>query len=170
MLHSLPMHMQVPTMTSKSLKRARAKAQKQAVETAITKAVRKPHRKDWTKSISEHLLRSQWQLALDSLKSMREAKQVPKLGAVQRWVRLADLTGKESLAATLLDSIMRTATGRPEGTAAATAAVAGEEEEGAGPSPSVDGSIRRHPAWCPPAAAAVDPEPVRQAAEAAVGR
>ena len=37
--------------------------------------------------------------------------QVPKLGTVQRWVRLADLSGEEHLAAALLDAIMRTTGG-----------------------------------------------------------
>ena len=58
---------------------------------------------------------SDWQQALGCLRSMRAAGQVPKLGAVQRWVRLADLSGREDLAAALLDAVMRTAAGPPKG-------------------------------------------------------
>ena len=122
--------------------------------------------------------------------------QIPKLGSVQRWVRLADLSGDEQLAARLLDAIMRTAaapTGglravesptdvssgpkhdlRPQSAAPGTTAgplqTAAEARDPAaaemgssgatgriGDPAAADskqpcgGSMRRHPAWVPPA-------------------
>ncbi len=101
--------------------------------------------------------------------------QVPKLGTVQRWVRLADLSGREELSAQLLDAIMRCAAATARGPKLASpgrnqvgdtradvvrqTTEGGEGEvEGAGTKlplgggsspPLWSGSVRRHPAWVP---------------------
>jgi hypothetical protein len=45
------------------------------------------------------------------LQALRRAGEVPKLGAVQRWVRLADLVGEETKCAALLAAILRAVPG-----------------------------------------------------------
>ncbi|GAX78214.1 hypothetical protein CEUSTIGMA_g5656.t1 [Chlamydomonas eustigma] len=121
-------------MTSKSLKRARHKAALKKLETTTTSESNEhlnfKHgktvcggRKDLPNIISKALVAGHWEQALLCLKRMRESGMAPKLGAIQRWVRLADLSGREDLATQLLDSIMRTA-------ATADASVAADVMEG----------------------------------------
>ncbi len=49
----------------------------------------------------------QWDAVVKALEVLRRSGEVPKLGTVQRWVRLADLTGVEKTTASLLAAVLR---------------------------------------------------------------
>ncbi|GLI65484.1 hypothetical protein VaNZ11_009004 [Volvox africanus] len=117
--------------------------------------------------ISEALNAKAWADAQELL-GLLEQKQhgadveVPKLGAIMRWVRAADLAGTESIAARLLASIMRVAAGpqpHPASSDATPEAAAGQVQNRAGS----DGAtcallpVRRFPPWHPPSTDAVGP-------------
>ena len=57
----------------------------------------------FTARISEELQGARWEAALLTLQEMRERGEVPKLGAVQRWVRECDAKGGDALALRVLD-------------------------------------------------------------------
>ena len=61
--------------------------------------------------ISEMILNFAWEAAIQQLRLMRAAKERPKLGALQRWVRECDAAGTNDPAALrVLDGILRTST------------------------------------------------------------
>ncbi|KAG2450506.1 hypothetical protein HYH02_005007 [Chlamydomonas schloesseri] len=121
--------------------------------------------------ISEAMNARAWEDAaqlLDMLEKQQSAGQaeVPKLGAIMRWVRAADLAGTEATAAKLLAGIMRVASGpQPAATAAGGAGTGKGDGNGGEPSTSgqdaADGAatgggaipVRRFPPWRPPPAA-----------------
>jgi hypothetical protein len=70
-------------------------------ETSVTQ-----HKAGFSGRISTHFQLEEWTLALEVLEEMRLAKQAPKLGALQRWVREADLAPFE-LRFPLIDAILR---------------------------------------------------------------
>lgn len=129
-------------MTSKSLKRQRKREQAKAEEKTDS-AQKNPCKKtkDFTHAVSEALNKERWSEALSLLKEMRKAGVIPKLGSIQRWVRLADLSGKESTSASLLDAIMRSTMGPKSGAGASSLAEAGPFK--------AEGSIARYPPWAP---------------------
>ncbi|PNG99098.1 hypothetical protein TSOC_015129, partial [Tetrabaena socialis] len=107
--------------------------------------------------------------------------EMPKLGAIMRWVRAADLAGTEAIAASLLAAIMRVAAGPPTTTAAAAAAEAGsasQQQAAVDPASGAALPVHRFPPWtplhpaaapsaaAPSAAAAVDPAAARGATDA----
>jgi len=59
--------------------------------------------------VSDALSDSRWADAIGSLAMMRRHGEVPKLGAVQRWVRDVDAAGLDDTALRVLDAILRTA-------------------------------------------------------------
>lgn len=68
-----------------------------------------PTKVSYTYRISELLTGGNWGDALLALQEMRRSGEVPKLGAVQRWVRDCDAKGGDPLALRVLDGILRTA-------------------------------------------------------------
>ncbi|KAL6761937.1 hypothetical protein V8C86DRAFT_742064 [Haematococcus lacustris] len=89
-----------------------------------------------------------WDDACAGLHAMRRGEEVPALGTVQRWVRLADLCGEEALVARLLSAILLaipSARG-PLACGLQTSRVAG----GAKPSAAGSQAVRRHLPWSPP--------------------
>ncbi|GLC32956.1 hypothetical protein PLESTB_000387000 [Pleodorina starrii] len=115
--------------------------------------------------ISEALNAKAWpdaQQLLDLLEAKQHAAdaEIPKLGAIMRWVRAADLAGTEAVAAKLLASIMRVAAGPQPHPAAAGDAAPGASA-GIGAASGGDGGasplpVRRFPPWCPPPQPLVD--------------
>ncbi|GIL75923.1 hypothetical protein Vretimale_5604 [Volvox reticuliferus] len=110
--------------------------------------------------ISEALNAKAWADALELL-GLLEQKQngadaeVPKLGAIMRWVRVADLAGTESIAARLLAGIMRVASGpqpHPAASDATPEASAGQDQARAGNDGAAGASlpVRRFAPWHPP--------------------
>jgi pyruvate/2-oxoglutarate dehydrogenase complex dihydrolipoamide acyltransferase (E2) component len=89
------------------------------------------------------------------LEAMQQYGKVPKLGAVQRWVRDADMAGSEGTTARVLDAILRCTMGP---------AAASPPAPAAGP---LQGSITRHPPWRPAQEAASADAGVEQQREAA---
>ncbi|GIL44592.1 hypothetical protein Vafri_2120 [Volvox africanus] len=117
--------------------------------------------------ISEALNVKAWADAQELL-GLLEQKQhgadveVPKLGAIMRWVRAADLAGTEAIAARLLASIMRVAGGpqpHPAASDATPEAAAGQVQD----RPGNDGAtcallpVRRFTPWHPSSPDAVAP-------------
>ena len=150
------------SMTSKSLKRQRKREQAKAEEKAASAvaAAEGPNKKkkDFTHAVSEALNNERWEESLSLLKEMRDAGVVPKLGSIQRWVRIADLSGHESTSAALLDAVMRAATGASGGTGGAGASSSSSAHSGPshGPKAKSQGSITRHPPWAPSVTSAQD--------------
>eukprot|EP01034_Spumella_vulgaris_P001466 gene1466-1939_t len=64
------------------------------------------HQGGFTGRISAHFIAQEWNEALDLLEAMRVAKQSPKLGALQRWTREADLAPAD-LRFPLIDAVLR---------------------------------------------------------------
>ncbi|KXZ56302.1 hypothetical protein GPECTOR_1g266 [Gonium pectorale] len=123
--------------------------------------------------ISEALNAKAWDDAyklLEMLESRQNGAEAetPKLGAVMRWVRAADLAGTEAVAAKLLAAIMRVAAGpQPHPAATAPGSMDGVPEPtaavstGTGASAASSGVIipvRRFPPWRPPPAAEAAPD------------
>ncbi|KAG2493296.1 hypothetical protein HYH03_008432 [Edaphochlamys debaryana] len=105
-----------------------------------------------------------------------EGVEIPKLGAVMRWVRAADLAGTEAIAAKLLAGVMRVAAGPQPHPAAAVPAVPAARAEGEGGEEHEDGAakaaipVRRFPPWVgPPAAEGINPPPQGGDAEGGEG-
>ncbi|EFJ43859.1 hypothetical protein VOLCADRAFT_95944 [Volvox carteri f. nagariensis] len=116
--------------------------------------------------ISDALNAKAWSEAqelLEMLERMQHAAEaeVPKLGAIMRWVRAADLAGTEAVAAKLLAAIMRVAAGpqphpaasdaNPDAAAAAAGPNAADRDNAGTMLP-----VRRFPPWRPPDAAPGD--------------
>jgi hypothetical protein len=129
-------------MTSKSLKRQRKREQAKKEEESAQPKLKKKPKRDFTHAVSEALNKENWVGALSLLREMKEAGVMPKLGSLQRWVRLADLSGNESTSAALLDAIMRAATGSKRELGALSSTEPGLSK--------ARGSIARHPPWAPP--------------------
>eukprot|EP00759_Apiculatamorpha_spiralis_P012002 PhF_6_TR19100/c0_g1_i1/m.28098 len=71
----------------------------------------------YTARISDALSDSRWADALMTLAAMRRSGEIPKLGAVQRWVRDVDAAGQNDETALLvLDAVIRTAAPEQIGT------------------------------------------------------
>ncbi|GFR47192.1 hypothetical protein Agub_g8784 [Astrephomene gubernaculifera] len=112
--------------------------------------------------ISEALNAKAWddaQQLFDMLERKRQTPdaEIPKLGAVMRWVRVADLAGTEAISAKLLAAIMRVSGGPRPGLAASQAAPNAPEAAASSPETATDGSsyipVRRFPPWRPEPAA-----------------
>ncbi|KAF6266305.1 hypothetical protein COO60DRAFT_446465 [Scenedesmus sp. NREL 46B-D3] len=101
-----------------------------------------------------------WLAALQALQAMARHSKVPKLGAVQRWVRDADQAGDDAVTARLIDAILRCTMPREQqqraGKQKMDALQADTAAAAAAASDVLAGTIKRHPAWLPqlPAAAA----------------
>lgn len=95
------------------------------------------------KSVSAALASGDWVSALGYLRNMRSQKQIPKLGTVQRWVRLCDAAVHDPIALQVMDGILRTCD--PDQTAAASASSA--PPPGCAPETLLAGTLVRHPAW-----------------------
>uniref|UniRef100_A0A7S0HD04 Fe2OG dioxygenase domain-containing protein n=1 Tax=Hanusia phi TaxID=3032 RepID=A0A7S0HD04_9CRYP len=84
---------------------------------------------------------------------MRAPREIPKLGAVQRWVRDCDLgatAANDPQALRVLDAILRAAGQDWFGLAASAAASARQEGQDGEPElVKGSGMVRRFPAWCP---------------------
>jgi hypothetical protein len=64
--------------------------------------------------VSAALQDKNWLAALEALQAMACYNKVPKLGAIQRWVRDADQAGDEAVTARLIDAILRCTTPREQ--------------------------------------------------------
>ena len=155
-----------------------AKAE-EAAQQPCKKAKKK--KRDYTRDITECMNREGWQEALELLKEMRQGKVIPPLGAIQRWVRLSDLSGNESLSASLLDSIMRSCA-RQTTDVRQTAPIqhpsimrSGSGTVASSSGATVIGSISRHSAWAPPdmmtpEASSLTAKEIEETAQAAIER
>ncbi|KAJ9529516.1 hypothetical protein QJQ45_013869 [Haematococcus lacustris] len=90
-----------------------------------------------------------WDDACAGLHAMRRGEEVPALGTVQRWVRLADLCGEEALVARLLSAILL-AIPSARGPLACGLQTSSRVAGGAKPSAAGSQAVRRHPPWSPP--------------------
>jgi hypothetical protein len=61
----------------------------------------------FTFAVSAAMRDKNWLAALQALQAMACYNKVPKLGAIQRWVRDADQAGDEAVTARLIDAILR---------------------------------------------------------------
>eukprot|EP00038_Savillea_parva_P002573 m.115539 g.115539 ORF g.115539 m.115539 type:complete len:650 (+) comp10882_c0_seq1:101-2050(+) len=104
-----------------------------------------------SKRVNLALAGGDWITALATLREMRSAKQVPKLGTVQRWVRVCDAAVHDPVALQVLDGILRTCD--PDQTAAASGGhfergdARTADATGAGQPTLLAGTLVRHPAW-----------------------
>lgn len=101
----------------------------------------------YTYAISAALHKSDWLAALQILEAMTACGKLPKLGAIQRWVRDADQAGCEAVTARLIDAICRST--MPPGAKSASPAPAAT----ATAADVLKGSTKQHPPWRSPLAA-----------------
>eukprot|EP00041_Stephanoeca_diplocostata_P016318 m.320908 g.320908 ORF g.320908 m.320908 type:complete len:545 (+) comp20327_c0_seq2:232-1866(+) len=83
-----------------------------------------------SKRVTEALAVGAWEAALELLANMRDNGQVPKLGSVQRWVRVCDAAEHNSTALKVLDGILRTCDPEQCAPAASTPADASSPQPG----------------------------------------
>ena len=104
-----------------------------------------------TQIVSDALRDLRWQDALRALEKMRQRKQVPKLGSLQRWVRDCDAAGDyDSEAMFVLDSVLRTADPAQIGAMSCEAATSSLlQPDGCLATPTLTngGRVRMYPPW-----------------------
>ncbi|RYH14667.1 hypothetical protein EON65_33255 [archaeon] len=82
---------------------------KMSTNSTIASAANRPIVGGFSSRISAHFLANAWFEALQELNAMRIARQTPKLGSLQRWIRDADLAPVE-LRYPLIEAILRVVT------------------------------------------------------------